>query len=422
MRMKGFINPRYPMSNRDMEKDSTWGGASPRLRPGWWYPKGLLPRVLPDKTGYIGTTRVEGEIGKVDKTEASTFAESPGGYRYDPPEFRFLTGDWKKRIAKIDEVAFSHDPHPLHRVMKNFYPGDGFKKHIAEAATGEVYGEKTEVDPVVFSRAVKQFAYDFGAEAVGITEINRNFVYRMDGTDPVPEEYTHVIIMAFRHPHWRIRHSPAYTSDMGSWVAYHLTTFMAVEVADWIRELGYPAKANSSLTGYDIMMPPHEVQAGLGEQCRIGVNLHPVLGPAYKVAAVLTALPLQTDRPIEFNLESFCEKCEKCARECPPNAIPKGKGKKINTRGVTKWQVDTYRCQTYWTLDNRYNFPHAHDACARCIYVCPWTKHNAEKWQHRMIVAMVSNFPWSQKPAILGDDIAGYGRQAKADSSWERWF
>ena len=63
------------------------------------------------------------------------------------------------------------------------------------------------------------------------------------------------------------------------------------------------------LTGYEISFPPHEIEAGMGEQCRIGVNLHPILGPAYKVAAVLTSAPLVTDRPIEFDLESYCEKC-----------------------------------------------------------------------------------------------------------------
>ena len=76
----------------------------------------------------------------------------------------------------------------------------------------------------------------------------------------------------------------------------------------------------------------------------------------------------------------------------------------------------------YWRLCDRYKFPFAHNACARCIYVCPWTKHNAEKWQHRMVVAMVSNFKWFQRQAIIGDDIAGDGKQVKADPSWEKWF
>ncbi|MBW2060584.1 MAG: hypothetical protein JRI95_03360 [Deltaproteobacteria bacterium] len=420
--MRGFINPRYPMSNRNMKCDQTWGGASPRLRPGAWYPYALLPRVLPERSGYVGTSRVDDSIVKIDRVEAARATGSPLGFLLDPPEYRCLAGDWRKRVAEILEAMTSDDPHPLHRGMKNIAPGDGFKRHMAAAGDGEVSQKKIEMDPIVFSRAVKQFAYDLGAEAVGITRLNRNWVYQEDGKDPLPGEYTHVIVFGLRHPHWRISHSPSYTSDLGSWVAYHRASFIAVEMADWIRGLGYPARANSMLTGYDVMLPPHEIEAGLGEQCRIGVTLHPVLGPAFKSGAVVTALPLQTDRPIEFNLESFCEKCQKCARECPPHAIAEGRREKINTRGAVKWQPDTLKCISYWHLSNRYHFPGAHDACARCIYVCPWTKHNSEKWNHRLVVAAFTLFPWLQKFAIRMDDAAGYGKKAAPDPSWERWF
>jgi hypothetical protein len=39
-----------------------------------------------------------------------------------------------------------------------------------------------------------------------------------------------------------------------------------------------------------------------------------------------------------------------------------------------------------------------------------------------MVVAMVSNFRWIQKLAIIMDDKMGYGKRAKADPSWEKWF
>jgi len=420
--MQGFVNPRYPLSNRGMKRDRTWGGTHPRLRPGLWYPQAFLPRVLPDRPGHVGTTKVEDEVGRVDMVEAAKATGVPLGFIYDPPAQRFLRGNWQKQAARMLEVMSSPDPHPLHRLMKNMPQGPGFKSLMAGAGDGEVCPEQTEVAPALLSRAVKQHAYDLGAEAVGIARLNRDWVYQMDGVDPLPEEYTHVIIVAVRHPHWRISHSPAYTSDLGSWVPYHRTSFIAVEIADWLREIGYAARANSMLTGYDIMMPPHEIQAGLGEQCRIGVTLHPLLGPAFKSGAILTSFPLESDSSIEFRLESFCEKCEKCARECPPGAIPKGQGSKVKTRGVTKWQPNAFNCQSYWVLHNRDKFPQAHDACARCIYVCPWTKFNSEEWPHRLVVAMVSRFPWMQKLAIKMDDVAGYGRQVRADPSWERWF
>lgn len=420
--MKGFINPRYPLSNRGMKRDRTWGGTNPGLRPGAWYPDSLLPRVIAQRPGFVGTSRVDAVIARLDIGEAREKVGSFTGYMYDPPEHRFLKGEWKKRAARISETMASPDPHPLHRTLKKFSPTDSFTRHVASAGDGEVFAEKFHVDPAVFSRAVKQFGYDLGAEAAAITRLNRNWVWLEKGKDNLPDVYTHVIILAVRHPHWRISHSPSYTSDLGSWVAYHHTSFMAIELADFIRSLGYPAKANSMLTGYDISLPPHEVEAGMGEQSRIGVNLHPILGPAYKVGAVLTAAPLLTDRPIEFDLQSFCEKCGKCARECPPNAIPRGRDKKIKTRGVTKWQVDAFSCHSYWVLHNRYNFPNAHDACASCIYCCPWTKQNSQAWNHRLVAGAVSNFRWLQSFAIKMDDVFGYGKKRQPDPAWERWF
>ena len=68
--MKGFINPRYPLSNRGMKRDQTWGGTNPRLRPGSWYPKSLLPRVLPERQGFVGTSKVDDEILRLDVGEA----------------------------------------------------------------------------------------------------------------------------------------------------------------------------------------------------------------------------------------------------------------------------------------------------------------------------------------------------------------
>ncbi|OGP53990.1 MAG: hypothetical protein A2Y65_02000 [Deltaproteobacteria bacterium RBG_13_52_11] len=47
--------------------------------------------------------------------------------------------------------------------------------------------DKADVNSLAFSRAVKQFAYDLGAEAVGIINLNRNWVWKRDGRNIVPE-------------------------------------------------------------------------------------------------------------------------------------------------------------------------------------------------------------------------------------------
>lgn len=65
--------------------------------------------------------------------------------------------------------------------------------------------------------------------------------------------------------------------------------------------------------------------AGLGEVNRIGeVILNPFLDPRLKSGVVTTDMPMDHDQPIDFGLQSFCEFCNKCARECPSGAITAG--------------------------------------------------------------------------------------------------
>ena len=72
-------------------------------------------------------------------------------------------------------------------------------------------------------------------------------------------------------------------------------------------------------------VPPILLKAGLGEVCRIGdIVLNPFLGPRFKASIVTTDLPLAVDKPIDFGLQDFCDKCKQCARYCPTGAISFG--------------------------------------------------------------------------------------------------
>ena len=75
----------------------------------------------------------------------------------------------------------------------------------------------------------------------------------------------------------------------------------------------------------DVLHIPIILEAGLGELSRIGeLVLNPYVGPRFKSGVITTNLPLLPDKPIDFGLQDFCEKCTKCARECPCQAIPYG--------------------------------------------------------------------------------------------------
>ena len=78
-----------------------------------------------------------------------------------------------------------------------------------------------------------------------------------------------------------------------SMLAYSNSGFIAIILAEYIRRLGYPARAHYA-SNYQVALPPILLWAGLGEMCRIGdCILHPFMGPRFKGAVVTTDLPLR---------------------------------------------------------------------------------------------------------------------------------
>ena len=99
--------------------------------------------------------------------------------------------------------------------------------------------------------------------------------------------------------------------------AYFRAQVVACVVATHIRSLGYSARVHSVLD-QDVLHIPLILNSGLGELSRIGeLVLNPFVGPRFKSGIITTDMPLQADKPIDFGLQDFCGKCNKCARECP---------------------------------------------------------------------------------------------------------
>ena len=128
--------------------------------------------------------------------------------------------------------------------------------------------------------------------------------------------------------------------------------------------------------------------------CRIGdIVLNPFLGPRFKAAIVTTDLPLAVDKPIDFGLQDFCNKCKKCARECPSKAI--SAGDKVIYNGYEKWSIDIKKC-TKMRVGNQQG-----SGCGTCIKVCPWNKPYTSF--HKIINWTMRHIPFTRKMAIWAD-------------------
>jgi len=268
-------------------------------------------------------------------------------------------------------------------------------------------------DPAVLSRHIKEVAYFLRSDAVGICKLPTYAVYTNSFPDGQPIELNHkyaigiLIDQDWRTSSATIGHD--WISNSMSFMSYSASGFIACILADYIRRLGYPARAHHA-RNYQVVVPPILLWAGLGEMCRIGdCVLHPFLGPRFKAAVVTTDLPLLPDKPIDFGMQDFCSKCKKCARECPSGAL--SSGEKVMYNGYEHWSTDIEKC-TSMRVGNLKG-----SGCGTCIKVCPANKPYT--LFHRAVGWAVRNSSLARSIAVRADDLLGYGKP-KPENKW--WF
>lgn len=283
---------------------------------------------------------------------------------------------------------------------------------IVDGAVGLKPAPLTD-DPEAMSRHIKETAYFLRADMVGVCELPSYAVFTHSRWSGEPIELNHKYAVAILiDQDWRT--ASAFTgndwiSNSMSFLSYSTTGFIACILANYIRRLGYPARAHHAMN-YQVVVPPILLWAGLGEICRMGgIVLNPFLGPRFKAAVVTTDLPLAVDKPIDFGLQDFCDKCGKCARECPSQAI--SYGDKVIHNGYERWPLDVEKC-----VSMRAGNQHG-AGCGTCLKVCPWNK--PDTLFHRAINWLVRRFPITRGMVIKADDIVGYG---KPKPEWKWWL
>lgn len=94
----------------------------------------------------------------------------------------------------------------------------------------------------------------------------------------------------------------------------------AVELAKYIRSLGWQAEADTNLGNAPskIMHIPLAVSAGLGQMGRHTSLITKEFGANVRLATVLTDIPLEFDGPVDIGVEDLCHNCSICAQNCPP--------------------------------------------------------------------------------------------------------
>ncbi len=288
--------------------------------------------------------------------------------------------------------------------------------HLASIKDNEVAARRAPLppDPKVLSRHIKHLGYFLKADIMGICRLPGSAIYSHDlEGSPINIDYQYAIVIVMRQEPQTIMASTGtdWATEPLSFQCYQHLAFVAHTMANYIRRLGYPASAEHLFKprGYQVLMPPLLLQAGIGELSRPGIIVNPFLGLGYKAAAVLTDLPLEPDKPVDFGLQDFCQHCQRCARACPSRAI--STGDKVMHNGYETWKLDVERCAKFFLSKKEPG------VCARCVRVCPWTRpttppHNLVRWA-------VQRSSLARRLAIKADSITGFP-EGDRDGKW--WF
>jgi len=242
-----------------------------------------------------------------------------------------------------------------------------------------------------------------GSDLCGICVLNQAYVYSHVGRGPehygkrIKLEHRYAIAFALEMDLGMVASAPKEPVIVETGKKYVEAAKISIIVADFIRRIGYPARAHVAGSNYQAMLSPLAWQAGLGEVGRLGILITSKYGPKARLGLITTDFPLAVDKPRKLGIQNFCQKCQKCARNCPAQAIPYEE--KTEENGVMKWVLKREECYKFWRK--------AGTDCAVCIYVCPYGK--SANVFHNFIRKMTEKSSAAQSFSVSADDFF-YGR------------
>jgi len=261
-----------------------------------------------------------------------------------------------------------HDPDTLVHgdLQKWFYTQDPENVAIAKAREAREKFLDIEVPPVssepldqsaeAWSSDLRAFAATLDMELFGITALQEKWLFERHN---LSQKW--IIMIGVAHDYDQIKHAPEDLAGAEVIRQYGRGTKAAKDIATWIRERGRDAVPHGGPMAGSLLLIPPAIECGFGELGKHGSIINREFGSSFRLACVLTDIPLVATEKETYGVDDFCSRCQVCANECPPEAILPEKNW---VRGEQKWYVDFDKCIPFFNENY---------GCAICIAVCPWS-------------------------------------------------
>ena len=263
---------------------------------------------------------------------------------------QFAYQKWDRETTNIKEIVDEH-----YRLQR--------PNVKAASVSGEVEPTVEPVPGKDVTEEIKNKALELGFGMVGITAYDSRYTYKSkrNWVKPFPS----VICLAMEQPYEGTQEIPSPPSEKAVYAIYRREGARALELADYIRSLGYHAQVQDPADASSAVIPMF-VAAGMGQLGAMGYLLSPHFGSRHRLLIVTTDALVTHDEPVDYGIHAFCSVCQVCVNRCPGRAIMR---EKVWWRGVEKHKIIAKRCRP---VMNRYS------ACGICMKVCPIQRYGLE--------------------------------------------
>lgn len=238
------------------------------------------------------------------------------------------------------------------------------------------------VDPDAAAR-LRQAADALGADLFGVADLTAAASTLPTNPADLFDRYSRAVVVGIKLPDGAVETcvtgpTPLYQHAYS--LANQTLDELAFRLARVIEQEGYralPLPASKLLDREDLSSNVSYKAlgrlAGLGWQGKSLLLIHPDCGPRFRMAAVLTDMPVPSDQPVR----NRCGSCTACQEACPAQAI---KGVNTEDHYADREEALWFERCAEMCMEVFARRPHIEKPiCGVCVRVCPWGQKGDER-------------------------------------------